>query len=74
MTTRRIILVAAVLVGWLSPALAGPLHDAARDGDIARLQELIVAGEDVNARGNGKWKLNMTTMMMNSIGRTGRTT
>ncbi len=39
-----------ILAGWLSSALAGPLHDAAKDGDIARLQELIAAGEDVNAQ------------------------
>ncbi len=29
---------------------AGPLHDAAKDADIARLQELIAAGEDLEAQ------------------------
>ena len=31
-------------------AHAGPLHDAVKDGDFARLQELIAAGEDLEAQ------------------------
>ena len=41
----------AMLLGALS-ATAGPLHDAVRDGDLSRLQELIAAGEDLTAQDN----------------------
>ncbi len=41
--------VAMLLIGaWA--ALAGPLHDAVKDGDLARLKELIAAGEDLTAQ------------------------
>ena len=39
-----------VFVIWSSASLAGPLHDAVKDGDLARLQELIEAGEDLAAQ------------------------
>ncbi len=39
----------AVLLGVFS-ATAGPLHDAVKNGDIARVQELIAAGEDLEAQ------------------------
>ena len=41
--------VVTVLLG-ASSATAGPLHDAVRDGDVAGLQELIAAGEDLAAQ------------------------
>ena len=46
MTTRQIILAAAVLAGWLSLAHAGPLHDAVIAGDIDQLKALIAVGEE----------------------------
>lgn len=51
MTLRSIVLLSAVLIG-ISPAVSGPLHDAIKDGDIVLLQELIEAGEDLNAQDN----------------------
>ena len=41
---------ATVLLIGTSVAFAGPLHDAVKDGDLARLQELIAAGEDLTAQ------------------------
>ena len=41
---------AAVLLIGTSVALAGPLHNAVKDGDLAGLQELIAAGEDLSAQ------------------------
>ncbi len=41
---------AALFIAASVTANAGPLHDAVRDGDIARLQELIAAGEDLEAQ------------------------
>ncbi|MEE8216502.1 MAG: ankyrin repeat domain-containing protein, partial [Acidiferrobacterales bacterium] len=41
-----------MLVGVLLPqtALAGPLHDAAENGDLDKVKRLIGEGADVNAR------------------------
>ena len=33
-----------------APALAGPLHDAAKSGDAAEVERLIAAGADVNEK------------------------
>ena len=41
---------ACVLAVLVSPAAAGPLHDAVKDGDIAEVRLLIAQGEDVNQR------------------------
>ncbi len=41
-----------IFVIWSSASLAGPLHDAVKDGDLVLLQELIEAGEDLNAQDN----------------------
>ena len=46
-----VLFAAAVLIG-MSPAVSGPLHDAVKDSDLVRLQELIEAGEDLNAQDN----------------------
>ncbi len=35
-----------------TPTRAGPLHDAARSGDVSRVEQLVGQGADVNARGN----------------------
>ncbi len=42
--------VAALFIAASVTANAGPLHDAVKDADIARLQELIAAGEDLEAQ------------------------
>ncbi len=34
----------------LSPALAGPLHDAAKSGDTAAVEQLLAAGADVDEK------------------------
>jgi cytohesin len=39
----------------VATGLAGPIHDAARDGDLAGVQELLDAGADVNAKDNDGW-------------------
>ncbi len=44
------LIAATVLLIGTSVAFAGPLHDAVKDGDLARLQELIAAGEDLTAQ------------------------
>ena len=51
-TIRPIVLLAAAALIYISPAASGPLHDAVKNGDIALLQKLIEAGEDVNAQDN----------------------
>ena len=33
-----------------TPAFAGPIHDAARNGDLAGVQAALDKGADVNAR------------------------
>lgn len=45
----NIILIVICLVS-ASPALAGPLHDAVKSGDLDDVQRLISAGQDVNVR------------------------
>jgi len=37
-----------ILVALAGPAMAGPLHDAVKDGNIAEVERLIAEGEDVN--------------------------
>ena len=46
---RSLTVAAATLLIGTWAASAGPLHDAVKDGDLARLQELIDAGEDLTA-------------------------
>lgn len=46
----RISVVVCVWWAIALPAHAGALHEAARDGDIEAVQQLIVQGEDVNQR------------------------
>ncbi len=47
---KSLMVATAVLLIGTSAAVAGPLHDAVKDGDLARLQELIAAGEDLTAQ------------------------
>ena len=46
----RLILFAFVFAVSASHAVAGPLHNAARDGDVEQVGSLIASGEDVNKR------------------------
>ncbi len=52
MTLRSIVLFAAAVLIDMPPAVSGPLHDAVKDSDLVLLQELIEAGEDLNAQDN----------------------
>ncbi len=47
---KSLMVAATVMLIGTSAALAGPLHDAVKDGDLARLQELVAAGEDLTAQ------------------------
>ena len=47
---KSLLRVTLILLIWSSASIAGPLHDAVKDGDLARLQELIEAGEDLAAQ------------------------
>ena len=49
MAKSLMVATAALLIGT-SAAMAGPLHDAVKDSDLVRLQELIAAGEDLTAQ------------------------
>ena len=53
-TAGRFAMVAALLLAsaWLvlSPARAGPIHDAAKAGDAAEVERLIAAGPDVDEK------------------------
>ena len=44
----KFIIISALL--WASPAQAGPLHDAAREGNSAEIIRLLDAGADIHAR------------------------
>lgn len=50
---RKLILRICLLLGIIglasSPALAGPLHDAVKAGDLDEVKHLIASGADVNA-------------------------
>ena len=37
-----------ILVAFTAPAMAGPVHDAVKAGDVVEVKRLIVEGEDVN--------------------------
>jgi cytochrome c len=45
---RKLMLYGCVIASLVSLANAGPLHDAVKDGDIAKVKQLIASGEDVN--------------------------
>ena len=44
----KCVLFAWILIATVSHAFAGPLHDAVKGGDIAKVKQLIASGEDVN--------------------------
>jgi cytochrome c len=45
---RKLMLYGFVFASLVSLAVAGPLNDAVKDGDIAKVKQLIAGGEDVN--------------------------
>ncbi len=47
---KKYLLCIFLLAVFNTQAVAGPLHDAARDGDVERVKTLIAEGEDVNKR------------------------
>ncbi len=47
---KLLMVAAAALLISMAAALAGPLHDAVKDGDIEQVRLLIAQGEDVNQR------------------------
>ena len=54
---------AIVLGGLASQAVAGALHNAARDGDVEQVKSLIADGEDVNKRDrNLGWPLHQAAL------------
>ena len=44
----KLMLFVCVFMSFVVHALAGPLHDAVKVGDIAKVKQLIASGEDVN--------------------------
>ena len=46
-------IIATVLLA--GPAFSGPIHDAAREGDIVGIQAQLDAGADVNAEDERGW-------------------
>jgi cytochrome c len=48
MPSKRWLLVLTVLLGCSTPACAGPLHDAAKDGNLELIEELIAQGAEIN--------------------------
>jgi hypothetical protein len=49
--TRLVKIALLLCLVFAGPAVAGPLHDAARKGDLPEVKRLIDAGADVNAPG-----------------------
>jgi cytochrome c len=47
---RKLMLCVFVFISLVSLAIAGPLHDAVKEGDIAKVKLLIAGGEDVNQK------------------------
>ena len=45
---RKLLLFVGVFMALVSQGIAGPLHDAVKAGDLAKVKQLIASGEDVN--------------------------
>ena len=45
---NKLTLFICVFTSFVTHAIAGPLHDAVKEGDIAKVKQLIASGEDVN--------------------------
>ena len=54
----RIAFLLALVLGISLPAMAGPLHDAARDGDLVAVEAAVAQGAEIDAQGdNGETPL-----------------
>ena len=54
----RIVAALLIIIGGGNLAFAGPLHDAARDGDLEQIRSLIAGSAELDARGeNGETPL-----------------
>ena len=53
---RTLLIIAITSLAFISTAIAGPIHDAARDGDVAKVMQLLLANHaKVNARAEWGW-------------------
>ena len=48
---RTLLIVAITSLAFIGTALAGPIHDAAKAGDVAKVRQLLANGAKVDARG-----------------------
>ena len=47
---RTLLITAITTLAFISTAIAGPIHDAAKAGDVAKVRQLLANGAKVNAR------------------------
>jgi len=47
---RTLLIVAITSLAFIGTALAGPIHDAAKAGDVAKVRQLLANGAKVDAR------------------------
>ena len=47
------VLIIVLITAAYTPAFAGPIHDAAKSGDVATVEKLLAAGTDANERDAG---------------------
>jgi cytochrome c2 len=60
---NKLYLIAFIVGISASQVIAGPLHNAARDGNLEKVQSLIASGEDVNKRDrNLGWPLHQAAL------------
>jgi ankyrin repeat protein len=52
---RTLLIVAITSLAFIGTALAGPIHDAAKAGDVAKVRQLLANGAKVDAREEDGW-------------------
>jgi ankyrin repeat protein len=52
---RFLLIVAITSLAFIGTALAGPIHDAAKAGDVAKVRQLLANGAKVDAREEDGW-------------------
>ena len=52
---RTLLITAITSLAFIGTALAGPIHDAVRDGDVAKVRQLLANGAKVEARVEDGW-------------------
>jgi hypothetical protein len=52
---RFLIIFAITSLAFIGTALAGPIHDAAKAGDVAKVRQLLANGAKVDARAKDGW-------------------